>query len=199
MFYKKIKNFSYDSVYNFDVLDANGIPIPDPEGQFEYESPVNGSSAKNYGLELIARQRLSFLPGPLSGLSAAVSATFSDSEAEYPNRTDDRDLPLPGFSKFMFTGSLEWVWNGFNIRADYRHRDAYVEGLGSSIESDEFYAAEQRVDLEAGYSFPNGMKLFAGVTNLTNEAQVSYSGYKQFVEDASLSGRKINFGLEYKF
>lgn len=199
VFYKKIKNFTYDSVYDFTELDENGIPIPDPEGDFEYERPINGSSAKNYGLELIARQRLTFLPGLLSGLSAAVSATFSDSKAEYPDRTDDRDLPLPGFSKFMFTGSLDWVWNGFNIRADYRHRDAYVEGLGSSIESDEFFAAEQRVDLEAGYQFKNGLKLYAGVTNLTNEAQVSYSGYKQFVEDASLAGRKFNFGVEYKF
>lgn len=199
LFYKDVKNFSYNSVYNFSELDANGIPIRDPEGDFEYERPMNGSTAKNYGIELIARQRLSFLPGLLRGLSAAISATFSDSKATYPDRDDGRKLPVPGFSEFLFTGTLEWVWKGFNIRADYRYRDDFIEGLGDSIESDEFYAAEQRLDVEAGYTFGNGLKAFAAITNLTNEPQVSYQGYRQFVEDASLSGRKYNIGLQYKF
>ena len=78
---------------------------------------------------------------------------------------------------------------------------AEVDSAGtiSDIESDEFYAAEQRVDLEAGYTFRNGLKAFAAVTNLTDEPQVSYQGYRQFVEDASLSGRKFNIGLEFSF
>jgi TonB-dependent receptor len=199
VFYKDIKDFSYTQVYNFNELDENGVPVFDPEGDFEYEVPMNGSTAKNYGVELIARQRFGFLPGALRGLSAGISATFADSEATYPNRDDDRDLPLPGFSKFIFTGTVEWAWRGFNVRGDYRYRDAYVEGLGDSIESDEFYDAEQRVDLEASYTFATGLRTFATVTNLTDEAQVSYSGYSQFVEDASLAGRKFTVGLGYKF
>lgn len=199
VFYKDIKDFSYIQTYNFNQLDENGIPIFDPEGDFEYEAPRNGSSAKNYGVELIARQRFGFLPGALRGLSAGMSATFADSEATYPNRDDDRDLPLPGFSKFMFTASLEWAWRGFEIRGDYRYRDAYIEGLGDSIETDEFYDAEQNVDVEASYSFANGVRLYATGTNLTDEAQLSYSGYSRFVEDASLSGRKFTVGLGYKF
>src|SRR5690606_36000173 len=115
-----IQDFSYTQVYNFNILDANGIPVFDPEGDFEYEVPMNGSAAKNYGIELIARQRFGFLPGVLRGLSVGMSATFADSEATYPNRDDDRDLPVPGFSKFMFTGSVEWAWRGFNVRGDYR-------------------------------------------------------------------------------
>ena len=55
------------------------------------------------------------------------------------------------------------------------------------------------MDLEAGYTFRNGLKAFAAVTNLTDEPQVSYQGYRQFVEDASLSGRKFNIGLEFSF
>jgi len=199
VFYKNVRNFSYTQVYNFSDVDANGVPIFDPEGDFEYEVPLNGSTAKNYGIELIARQRFTFLPGPLRGLSASVSATFSDSEATYPNREDDRKLPVPGFSKFLFNASLEWAWRGFEIRGDYIYRDDYVEGLGDSIESDEFYAAEKRIDVRAAYSVTKNLRAYASVTNLTDEPQVSYSGYRQFVEDASLSGRKFRFGVEYKF
>lgn len=199
VFYKDVENFTYEQVYDFNDLDENGIPIPAENGDFEYEVPLNGSSAKNYGVELIARQRLAFLPGVFRGLSAGVSATFSDTEATYPNRTDDRDLPLPGFSDFLFTGTLEWTWKGFDIRGDYIYRDDYVEGLGDSIESDEFYAAEQRLDLSASYTFGSGLRAYASVINLTDEPQVSYQGYRQFVEDASLSGRKFTFGVEYSF
>lgn len=199
LFYKNIRDFSYVSTYNFTNVDAGGIPIHDPEGDFEYEVPLNGSSARNYGIELIARQRLSFLPGPLRGLSTSLSATFSDSEAKYPNRNDDRKLPVPGFSKTLLTASLEWVWGGFEVRGDYIYRSHYVEGLGDSIETDEFYAAEQRVDVIAGYSINKNLRLYASVTNLTDEPQVSYSGYRQFVEDASLTGRKFRFGVQYKF
>ncbi|WP_168355851.1 TonB-dependent receptor [Sphingomonas gei] len=199
LFYKNVRNFSYTQIYNFTNLDANGVPIFDPEGDFEYEVPLNGSAAKNYGIELIARQRLTFLPGALRGLSASVSATFSDSEASYPNRDDDRKLPLPGFSKFLFNASLEWAWRGFELRGDYIFRDDYVEGLGDSIESDEFYAAEKRVDVRAAYAVTRNVRAYASVTNLTDEPQVSYSGYRQFVEDASLTGRKYRFGLEFTF
>ncbi len=199
IFYKDVEDFSFNQVQNFDLLDANGEPIIDPEGEFEYTRPVNGSTAKNMGVELIARQRLYFLPSFLKGFSAAVSATFTETEATYPNRTDDRDLPLPGFSDYLFTSSLEYARGNFFARVDYRFRNDYVEGLGSDIESDEFYAAEEKVDAEIGYTIREGVTVFANATNLTDRPQLSYQGYPRFIEDASLSGRKFTVGMEFDF
>ncbi|GGD45781.1 TonB-dependent receptor [Erythrobacter arachoides] len=199
VFYKDISDFSFDRVYNFDQLDANGIPIPDEDGAFEYEVPTIGTTAQNYGLELIARQRLVFLPGPLRGLTAGVSATFTETQANYPDRDDRDDLPLPGFSDFLFTATLEWAWQGFNIRADYINRSDYVEGLGSNIESDEFFGPEERLDISASYEFGNGLRFFGSVINLTDESQFSYQGFPAFAEDANLTGRKVTVGLGYSF
>jgi TonB-dependent receptor len=199
IFYKDVKNFTFTQVYNFNDLDANGIPIPDEDGDFEYERPVNGSTAKNYGLELIARQRMFFLPDPLKGLSVALSATFTESEATYPNRTDDRDLPVEGFSDLLFTATVDYAWGNFRARIDYRHRGEYIEGLGENIESDEFFDAEDRVDAELRYRVREGLTIFVYGSNLTNEPQVSYQGYPQFVEDTSFSGRKYTVGVEYEF
>lgn len=198
-FYKDVKDFTFTQVYDFDVSDAKGIPIPAAGGEFEYERPVNGASAVNYGLELIARQRLFFLPGPLNGFSASVSATFTESDAEYPNRTDNRKLPLEGFSAYLFTASLDYSWKNFSARVDYRFRDDYIEGLGANIESDEYYAAEERVDAEIAYRVSEGLSVFANVTNFTERPQVSYQGYRPFVEDASFAGAKYTFGMEYEF
>ena len=112
---------------------------------------------------------------------------------------DRDDLPLPGFSDFLFTATLEWAWDGFMLRGDYVNRSDYVEGLGSDIESDEFFGPEERLDLSASYSLDNGLRAFASVINVTDEAQFSYQGYEPFAEDANLTGRKFTFGLGYTF
>jgi TonB-dependent receptor len=198
-FYKKVKNFSYDAVYEFDALDANGVPIRVASGDFEYERPENGSTGKNYGLELIARQRLTFIPDPFKGFSVALSATFTESEATIPNRTDRDDLTLPGFSPYLFTSTLEYARGNFRGRIDYRYRDDYIEGLGDDIESDEYFAGEERVDAEVSYRLRRGLSLYANVTNFTKRPQVSYQGFPQFVEDSAFAGRKWTFGVEYSF
>jgi len=199
VFYKEIEDFTYDLVYEFNELDENGIPIPVENGDFEYEVPQNGTTADNLGLELIAAQRLVFLPGPLQGLTARVSATFLETDANFPNRTDRTDLQLPGFSDFVFAGTLDWTWEGLNLRADYIYRSEYVEGLGTDIESDEYFGEEQRLDLSGSFTFENGLAFFGNVINVTDEPQFSYQGFPPFVEDANIVGRTYNFGVSYAF
>lgn len=205
IFYKDIQDFTFTRVARYTDLDASGNPIIVPVGAFQYSQPENGAAAKNKGLELIARQRLYFLPKYLKGLSVALSATYTETDAEYPNRSlalggDGRTgLPLPGFSKELFTASLDYAVGNFTTRLDYRFRDNYVEGLGSSIESDEYFSAEEKVDAEITYRIRKGLTIYAAGTNLTNRPQVSYQGFPQFVEDSSFSGRKITVGLEYSF
>lgn len=198
-FYKDIADFTYTQVYDFNELDSNGIPIPAEDGDNEYERPLNGAGATNYGLELIARQRLYFLPDAFKGFSVGASATFTESDAEYPNRDDNRDLPLEGFSKTLYTFTMDYARGDFTARLDYRFRDDYIEGLGDDIESDEFYAAEDRIDAEIAYRVNEKLLLYITGTNITGEPQISYQGYSQFVEDASFAGAKYSFGVEYTF
>lgn len=198
-FYKDIQDFHYTETYDFDELDSNGMPIPKEGGDLEFERPVNGNDAENYGLELVVRQPMNFLPAPFSGLIFSSSATFTESEASYPNRTDRSGLPLEGFSDFLFTAALDYVWGDFRARVDYRLRSDYIEGLGSDIESDEFYAEEDRWDAELAYQLREGLWMYLSVINITEEPQVSYQGFRPFVEDASYAGRKWTFGVEYSF
>lgn len=195
-FYKDIKDFTYDRVFEFDALDGNGNPIPVDDGEFEFEQPVNGSSAVNKGIELIARQQLYFLPGALSGLALSGSLTLSDSKADIPNRTD---LTLPGFSDTIYTATLDYAWSGFTMRVDYRFRSDYIEGLGSDIESDEFFGQSERVDAEIAYRIRPGVYVYATGTNITDVPLVSYQGYPMFVEDSSIPGPKYTFGVEFEF
>jgi TonB-dependent receptor len=198
LFHKDIKNFTFTNVIRFNQLDAQDRPIEVPGGANTYTQPVNGPGAKNTGVELIARQRLFFLPGPLKGLSADVSATFTESDATIPGRESEK-LPLRGFSEYLFTSSLDYAWGNFRARVDYRYRADYIEGLDASAIEDEWFSAREQVDAEIGYRIRKGLSLFATGTNLTHRPQVSYTGTKEFPEDVSYSGRKYTFGVEYKF
>jgi len=197
-FNKTIKDFTYSNIIRFNALDADDRPIPVTGGTHTYTQPLNGPGAKNQGLELIARQRLHFLPGFLKGLSASTSATFTKSKAEIRTRPND-DLPLAGFSKYLFTSSLEYAWRNFRGRVDYRYRADYIEGLGSNLITDEWFSAREQVDAEASYRIRKGLNIFVAGTNLTHRPQVSYTGSREFPEDVSYSGRKFTFGMDYKF
>jgi TonB-dependent receptor len=199
LFRKEIKDFTFTQTYDFNDIGSDGIPIPDEDGDLEYERPLNGTTATNEGIELIARQQLYFLPGPLSGLAVSGSATFTDSKANYPDRTDRDDLGLEGFSDEIYTLALDYAWSGFSARVDYRFRSDYIEGLGSDIESDEFFGEEKRIDFQVSYKIRPGLVFYATGINVTDEPLVSYQGYTPFVEDASLPGPKYTFGVELKF
>jgi TonB-dependent receptor len=198
VFYKDIKDFSYRNVYSFTETDATGTPIPAPSG-LRYRKWENGTTAKNRGLELMARQRLFFLPGYLKGLHLDLSATFLDTDAHYPHRADRGDLPLPGFSDRVYTARVGYDWGNFRSRVSFRYRSDYVEGLGSAIQSDEFFGAQERLDAEMSYRVRKGLRLYAAGTNLSGRWLVSYQGYPYFTEDASYHGRKFTFGVDYTF
>lgn len=198
LFHKRIKDFTYTKVTRFNQLAADGSPIAVANGNNVHNQPQNGPGAENTGVELIARQRLYFLPGPLKGLSLDLSATFTDSKAEVPGREAD-DLPLEGFSDYLFTSSLSYAWGNFRARVDYRYRADYIEGLDDSVDTDEWFAAREAVDAEISYRFSKGLSVFASGSNLTHRPQVSYTGSKLYPEDVSYSGRKYTFGVEYRF
>lgn len=198
LFAKEIKNFTFTQTTRFNTLDAEGNPIPVTGGANIYNQPLNGPSAKNKGIELIARQRLVFLPGPFKGLAVDLSATFTDSKAEVPGREAD-DLPLEGFSDYLFTSSLSYAWGRFRARLDYRYRAEYIEGLDDSVDTDEWFSAREAVDAEIGYRFTQNLSISITGANLTNRPQVSYTGSKLFPEDISYSGAKYTVGLDYRF
>ncbi len=199
LFRKNIKDFTFTQVYDFNEIGPDGIPIPVEGGDLEYERPVNGTTATNQGIELIARQQLHFLPDPWNGLALRGSTTFTSSQANYPDRTDRTDLPLEGFSDTIYTATIDYVWRGFSARVDYTFRSDYIEGLGSDIESDEFFGSVRRVDAEISYRLRSGVDIFVTGTNITDEPLVSYQGYPPFVEDTNLPGPKYTFGVELTF
>ena len=192
MFYKKMQGFYYDRA-STEVVDENGVPTT-----YRVTRPENALGAVNYGLELIARQKLVFLPKPFDGFRVDLSATFTESDGKYPGRLEEK-LPTYGFSDFMFNASLEYAIGRFRAEVSYRYRSDFLEGLDVDFTFDDVFAANERVDFVASYQVNDRMKLFLNTTNLTNRPQVSYQGFAYNPEDYTMHGWRATTGVTFRF
>lgn len=198
-FYKKMKGFYFNTDQRFSVVDPiTGDPIIDPAGTRRYRKWENAEGATNYGIELILQQKMYFLPPFLRGLTANVSATFSESDAKYPSRSDEK-LPTIGFSDYMFNASLDYAIGKFRTNIRYSYRSDYLTGVGDTRYTNDQFAAREQVDLEATYRLTRKFRINANVINLTERPQVSYQSFPAYVEDNSMSGRRFTLGVDYTF
>ncbi|MBL9188030.1 MAG: TonB-dependent receptor [Opitutaceae bacterium] len=198
-FYKKMKGFYYNTDRRFSVVDpTTGDPIIDPAGTRRYRKWENAEGATNYGLELIVQQKMYFLPPILRGLTANLSATFSESDAKYPSRSDEK-LPTIGFSDYMFNASLDYALGKFRGNVRYSYRSDYLTGVGDTRYTNDQFAAREQVDVEASYRLTRKIRLNANVINLTSRPQVSYQSFPTYVEDNSNSGWRATVGVDVTF
>ncbi len=191
-FYKTMDGFYYNSSAT-EVLDENGVPTT-----YRVSRPENALGAVNYGVELIARQKLVFLPKPFDGFGVDLSATFTESDGKYPGRLTEK-LPTYGFSDFMFNAALEYTIGRFRSEISYRFRSDFLEGLDFDFTFDDIFAANERVDFVASYQVSDRMKLFLNMTNLTDRPQVSYQGFAYNPEDYTMHGMRATTGVTYRF
>jgi len=200
LFYKKMKGFYYDSTLRFTNTDASGYPIPDANGARLYTTTDNALGATNYGLELIARQRLLFLPAPLNGLGVSLSATLTKSDGKYPGRLEE-ELPTYGFSDRIYNAALEYSGGGFRARLSYTYRSDFLEGLDANNYFDDYFGAYESLNWESSYQLNRQTRLFLNLNNLTDEPQISYQGFQRpdNPEDYTTYSWRATAGVSYRF
>ena len=196
-FYKAIKNYVYDSV--------NNVQIPSTSSGFIIKQPVNAGSAKAAGLELGAQQKFIWLPAPFDGLGVSGNVT-----REYTGV----HLNVPGMdSTERMENAPDWLANaqifyekyGLSVQLLYSYQNAYLShydviGQGSSWD-DLWVRQTRRMDLHAGYTFDQGVKIDFSVANLLrNYTYWSHIGRDSLVDsDIVNSGLTAFFNVTYRF
>lgn len=143
---------------------------------YSYE---NALSAKNYGAELDVRKNLTFLPGALANLSAAVNVTLVESRVVMAPSfgTYDPDLALEGQSPFLGNASLSYAASGgfnasvlYNVFGDRIVRYGFRSSGGAASVQGPNIIEQSRGTIDAKLQRPvgRGLTMTLSGKNLTN-------------------------------
>ncbi len=236
-FYKNLESYIYQSTSlgNFQAYyNATG---PYPSTPFTYTGAVteyvNGSGGGLYGVVLSGNFQLKHLSQWLDGFGISGTATVMESSVHIPTapgcalnnvgtyqtpcQSGTPDGNLPQYSRYVANASFYWEKYGYSIRINDRYRSQYDQevvdyngGLQPILG-----AAENIVDLQAGYDFTSGplknLSLTFSAENITNAPMNSFTGAFNAATNTAtaaspkdtvyykLFGTNILFGLRYKY
>jgi TonB-dependent receptor len=160
---------------------------------FHQQESINGPSGHIAGIEAAWEQRLSFLPGLLSGFGVSANYSYSTSQVSFPvtfngGRTDHPALPrqAPNNWNLGFT----YDRSRFAMRFAVSHNDASiysyfwmnngtpndpVTGL-KGPNGDQYLYAHTQYDIQGSYRLYRGLSVVAYGLNLSNEVFGFYQG-----------------------
>jgi TonB-dependent receptor len=192
-FYKDIDNFIYNYTSDKDLIIGNNAAK-----KYEVTQPLNGGTAKIYGIELALQRKLNFLPGFLKNFTVYANYTYTDSETDgIKNRNDG--LPLAGAVKNMLNTSLAYETSKLSVRASLNYADDYIYEYDEKAFEDTYYDEQLFLDINASYAITKKFRLFAEAKNLTNQELRFYQGTKNQTKQAEFYNYNWNVGLKYNF
>lgn len=191
LFYKRLEDF-------FVLSDIAGTP-----GAFadfdEALTTLNGDTADVIGLELSYSQQFKTLPAPLDGLLIVANATFSDSAASLPFRSQNVELPrqsdvignlLVGYEKY-----------GFSLRLSATYRDDYLDEVGELDDpsTDRFVSEHLQIDFAGGYRITDNYEVYVNAINLNDEPFHAYFQSPRFASQYEEYGPTVELGVKANF
>ena len=145
--------------------------------------PVNGDSAKIYGVEANLQAQLTFLPGALSGFGVSGNFTYTDgsSRGVIGRAGSVRNLLQ---SKYIGTAQLYYEKYGLTGRLAYTYRSAYLDTLGTTAATDQYTDENNSLDARIGYSPVKQFTVFVEASNLLDSPWRRYQAVKtQLIEN----------------
>ena len=167
LFDKSITNFAYQA--------QGGI---DPSTGYQLTTYYTAPKAWIYGATLSWSQRLTFLPGLLSGLGLEANALLGDSQVQYPTRPGE-NLPFVGFAKKSGNAAVTYDYRGLHLQAAVNYHGVRLESgsvIGTNSTQDQYENAYCTLDVGTSYSFGGHWQIYLDGDNLNNAPLEEYYG-----------------------
>lgn len=169
---------------------------------FDVRMPVNGEGARTQGVEIAGRTALTFLPGWLGGFGVDANYTrmsFSYAQGqELINPLDGSVLPYPGMSKNSYNLGLWYDRGMVNARIAYHHRDKFYTGGNDITGNPNFRDSTGYLDAKIQFRLTKNLTVSLEGKNLTDQAELTYSGDLQRPNELAFAGRRYYVSLSYK-
>ena len=165
VFHKRLDDYIYPFRFEEEIRG----------NEYEVLQPLNGERATLSGLELAYQNRLRFLPAPFDGFGLYANYTWTDSEAEFPDREGAKST-LPGQARSIGNLALSYEKSAWSARVMANYGGKYISEVGESAEEDVYVDDRLQLDFTASYRFRGNMALTLELLNLTNEPFRRYIG-----------------------
>lgn len=189
LFHKEIRGFYFSTTSTVSGGDYDGYRLTRTE---------MGQGGKVRGLELDWQQRLSFLPGALSGLGLGVNSTWIDSVGRYPTRPG-ADLTFRGTAKRTGNLNVSYVRGGLDLRLFYNFRGDYLSGVGARPALDVYERQRATLDFSAKQRLARGLSAYLSAKNLTDAPKITFQGNRSNPTGVRYYDLSLNFGVTREF
>jgi TonB-dependent receptor len=214
-FYKALSN----PIYNTTQTILQGNPLFAQFPNYQLVQSINGPNAHITGFEAAWEQRLSRLPGLLSGFGVAANYSYTTSQVSFPTgfsngRTDHPQLlrQAPNTWNLGFT----YDKSRFSMRFGVSHNDANIFAynyqqtaspsdpvIGLKGPTGDLYLyAHTQFDVQGSYRMYKGLQLVVSGLNLSNEVFGFYQGsgiypvQREFYKPSVIAGVRWSSGVE---
>jgi TonB-dependent receptor len=211
-FYKDLSN----PIYNTTQTIGPGNPLFSQFPNYQLNQTINGPNAHITGFEAAWEQRLSRLPGLLSGFGVAANYSYTTSQVSFPGgfsggRTDHPSL----LRQAPNTWNLGFTYDKarFSMRFGVSHNDAniyaynYSATPGVSLNDpilglkgptgDLYLYAHTQFDVQGSYRLGKGFRLIASGLNLSNEVFGFYQGSTIYPTQREYYHPTVSAGLRW--
>ncbi len=204
-FYKQLS----DPIYPTAVTIQSG-----PQTGFLLTQSINGPSAHITGFEAAWEQRLSHLPGLLSGFGVSANYSYTTSQVKFPLGFSNGRTDQPAFQRQApnnWNAGFTYDKSRLSMRFAVSHNDASIfqyafqengtpndpilglKGPGGDI----YLYAHTQFDIQGSYRLYRGLNFFAYGLNLTNEVFGFYQGSKIYPIQREYYHPTVAFGLRW--
>lgn len=217
-FYNNVGLFTIGGFYkeldHIDYIRRSRIVEPGKYYGFTIIQPVNAQDVSTVkGIEVELQTNLRFLPAPWNGILLGVNFSIMESKTYYPLFDIGRDPqtgyayvidtvrsgPMPGQAGKLANLSIGYERKKFSARLSMVYQGESLSVVGTREELDGYTDQLFRMDFVVQQKFGKGWRVYLNLNNLTNSADKSYLGNKQFPTAEEYFGMTADIGLKFTF
>ncbi len=193
VFYKDIDNPIFTRIQTLEDIDFEGRFY----SELEIQQAQNARSGNIFGVELGYQYQFRRLPGLFRGLGVSLGYTWTDSEADAPDRT----AKVPFFQQSEHVGnvSLYYELAGLELRLGYAYRSEYLYALGDAPSEDLYIDTHGQLDFKASYDVTKHVNAFVEMQNITVVPLRYVSGTRARLAENEFYSWSILAGVNVKF
>lgn len=209
-FYKSLS----DPIYPTVVI----LPPGDPFAGFQQQQSINGPNAHIAGFEAAWEQRLSRLPGLLSGFGVAANYSYTTSKVTFPSGFSGGRIDHPSLQRQApntWNLGLTYDKARFSMRFGVSHNDANLFAYGFVHDpnnpgndrdpivgikgplGDQYLYAHTQYDVQGSYRLLKGWRLVVSGLNLSNEVFGFYTGSPIYPNQREYYHPTVTFGMRW--